>query len=84
MAKLTKTEYKILKNHLAYIERVIIPDVNGRVTKAFRSGVELLVNYEYEFCKEEQDFYYEMKDRIKELLDTAEVNDVVVFPFKKW
>lgn len=84
MATLTKTEYEILKSHLVHIEDVLLPDITKRLKKARQSGVQMVDNYEYCFCRDEQSFFNEQRDKIKELLDTAEVNDdVVVFPYKE-
>ncbi len=80
---LTKTEYEILRSHLEHIEKILLPDVSERLKKARLSGVEFADNYEYCFCRDEQAFFYTQIDKIKELLDTAEVTDVVVFPYRK-
>lgn len=82
MVTLTKTDCKLLKSHLDHIEYVLLPDVAERLKKARQSGAELYDNYEYEFCREEQSFLYEQQNKIKELLENAEVNDVIRFPDK--
>lgn len=84
MVTLTKTEYEILKSHPEHIEEVLLPDVSKRLKKARQSGVQMVDNYFYCFCREEQAFFNEQRDKIKDLLDSAEVNDdVVVFPYKE-
>lgn len=78
-----KHEYEALKKYYEYISDVLLPDCSERLKKARDSEAPIDENYVFDFCREEQTFLYNHSCKIKKLLEKAEKDEVIMFPYKE-